>query len=620
MSKKSGKQLHSVETPGFALRWPAAWIAAAAALGYLYTLSYNFVFDDTYQVLLNTWIRSWSNAGRFFLHNVWAFWNTKIPSGYYRPMHMILYTAGYTLGGLHPSVYHALNIAIHVLCSILVYLIAVRITERRSMAMAGGLLFALHPVHVESVAWISGVTDPLCALFYFAALYFHLKTRNEDTRGQLWTALLFLAALFSKEMAFTFPIAALWLDFCLKRKIKAFRYGMLAGAFGFYALMRIVALGSFLVAHNKVPLSLAGQVLSRIVLTAEYIAKAFVPYHINPFHVFEPTTSASDPRFLLSLAFLAAVGGAAWMLKKQPSALFLLGFTGIAIAPVLNITGIGENVFADRYLYIPTLGSCLLIPLLASLIPARFPSFRQTASRFGWPLLGLALIGFGWRLQAESSLWKDDETLFRETLQRSPNSATVANSLAVYYLNAKDLAGARECAAKAYQAWNKAYIKSPTTLVQTYAISGEICLAENDLDCAQKYRAKIKETEPASDVLLIPLATYHVRRKEYEEALSYFDQEIRLNPEGADTHSSAAGICILLGRYDDAIAYARSAIRLAPESPDGWRNLASALAMTGKNEEAIRALETLKKVDPAAAKDADAQIYRLEMRREGTRP
>src|SRR5262249_6807318 len=137
------------------------------------------------------------------------------------PFQTLTYMIGYGVGGLEPGVYHWINIMLHLGSTLLVCWIGWLLFQNPWVALWGGILFAIHPMHAESVAWIAGVTDVGCALFLFASLAAYLRFREAGRQKNLWLAVSlasFLAALFFKETALTFPLALLILEFCDRRE------------------------------------------------------------------------------------------------------------------------------------------------------------------------------------------------------------------------------------------------------------------------------------------------------------------------------------------------------------------------------------------------------------------
>ena len=600
----------------------SAWLLLIVVLvgtaAFIRTLPYQFVYDDTSQIVDNTWIRSWSNVGQFFTNDVWAFTGRIVRSNYYRPLQMISYTAAYSIGGPTPAAFHLCNILLHALCCLWVVLIGYRLTENKWIGITAGLFFALHPIHTESVAWIAGIVDPLCAAFYFGALYFYFESvRHPDhIKGFLLSVGFFAGALFSKEMAFTFPLVAIWLDWCLFRKLRWSRYAVFAGVFGLYSIMRVAALGAFTVHQLPAELGPYSQVLSTVVLLAQYLIKMFVPHGMSAFHVFQPTTSPLEPRFLLSLIFLAGLGVTVWKLRRHRTALFLCGFCFLTITPVLNITGIGENVFADRYMYLPSLGSCMLIALAFERL-SRFLSSRpgwRAGARHSSVAVALCLAVFAWMTWRETAAWHDNLTLYHETMKRSPKAALIAHNLASYYYDRDDLPRAEEWENKALAGWQQSFAKSRNGLAEIYSGFGGVRFKQGRIDEAQDLYLKAYREAPVNDELLQNIGIFYIGVREYQKALEFLESAVRLNPNRDVAFSNLAGIYAMNGKWDQAIANARKALAISPTLGDAWANLGYAYAGKGMKDEARQAYLTLKKVDPAKSAIAEDGLKALGSR------
>src|ERR1051325_4483926 len=209
----------AAETAAGGRRAAAEWLGKAtewlpAALGFLASLNVlrnDFVSDDAQQVLNNLFIRDLKNLPLAFTTSVWSFATTDIAATaqpYFRPMFSALFTVNYAIfGTASPVGWHLVNVLIHTTVTGLAYVTCKELSGRRTLALIAATLFAVHPVHTESVAWVSGVTDPLMALFLMPSFYFYLlyrKTRKRRFMG--FTLLLFLFALWSKETAFALPL------------------------------------------------------------------------------------------------------------------------------------------------------------------------------------------------------------------------------------------------------------------------------------------------------------------------------------------------------------------------------------------------------------------------------
>jgi tetratricopeptide (TPR) repeat protein len=620
-SRSDQKKPASPRGPSAVARLPIWIILIVVLVGacvFVRTLPYEFVYDDNSQIVRNAWIRSWADAGRFFTTDVWAFTGQAARSNYYRPLQMIVYAAAHSIGGLAPFAYHLFSVLLHSLCCFWVVFIGYRLTENRWVSLAAGLLFALHPIHVESVAWIAAVVDPLCAAFYFGALYFYFQSlRRPDANRQFAFSVIFFAgALLSKEMAFTFPILAAWLDWCLERRLRWSRYAIFAALFGLYAMLRVTAIGAFSINQHLTQLPLSYQIMSTFVLWAEYIVKMFVPYGMSPFHVFQPVMSPSDAGFLLSLVFLGGLGAAAWRLRRHGTVLFLFGFCFLTIVPVLNLTGVGENVFADRYLYIPSLGSCLLIAIAAESLRRLMDSRPWRWKRQQPVMIGLSLwvIGFAWVTWREIPIWRDNPTLYIETMKRSPDAALIAHNLAMYYYGRDEVQQAEEWDTQALEGWQRAYAKDRAGLALIHFGMGNIRLRQGRIEEARDYYMKAYQEAPMNDALLEAMGIFYISIRDYQKALDFMKSAVRINPSRELAYSNIAGIYAMYEKWDQAIENARKALEVNPAYGDAWMNLAYAYAGKGMKEEARQAFLTLKRVDPAKSKTAEDGLRELGSR------
>src|SRR2546430_9563215 len=186
-------------------------IVAATVLAYANSLSGAFVFDDTKQIVGNPALRSWSNILRAFTSDVWSFQRgtlTKdIPPPYYRPLFTAYLTLNYKLFGLWEPGWHLMNLLVHVAATVAVYLLLKRLSGNRLVAALAALLFGVHTAHVESISWISGIPDPLAALFYVPSLLWYVRYREEGQGKWLAASVIaFGLAILCKETPLALPL------------------------------------------------------------------------------------------------------------------------------------------------------------------------------------------------------------------------------------------------------------------------------------------------------------------------------------------------------------------------------------------------------------------------------
>jgi tetratricopeptide (TPR) repeat protein len=563
--------------------------------------------------LRNPWIHDWSKVGQFFTTDVWAFSRNGNSTDYYRPLHMIAHAAGYSLSGLKPEGYHLINILLHVINTILVAMIGLRLTREKSIALLGGLLFALHPIHAESVTWIAGVTDPLCAVFYFGALYLYLKDpeRRDTFRTLPGILLLFFCALLSKEMAVTFPLVALWSDWRLNRKLRWHRYGMMLGIVAIYAVLRALALGQFIPLSSLSHWNSLNGALSLPVLIATYVVKLFIPYGISGFHVFLPVRSIQDARFATSLAALLIFALAAWWRRNARAAVFLFGFSLMTLLPLINVGG--ETLYADRYLYIPSLGSCLLIPLLIQCAWERRPVFMPSlGNHYLYILLSLPLLIYGSLLVQASFLWRSSPILYTESLKRSPDSIDATNLLAKYYFNQADYVKAEPLYQRVLELSHSKSQENSKLLSAAYAGLGGIEFYRNNLERAKQYMEKSYALNPRDGALLQNLGSVDIMLHDYSDASRLFQEALAANPRSEVIYNNLAAMHVTLGQYPQAISYAQKAIEIYPNFGEAYINMAKAYDGSGMKEKAREAYLKAAQVDPAQKAVAAQALEQLE--------
>jgi protein O-mannosyl-transferase len=595
--------------------WVVAALCLVAFLAYAHTLSFDFVYDDDGQVLRNPWIRDWSQVGNFFFADVWSF--TSIQRGgsnYYRPFHMLAHAIGYAISGLKPWGFHLINILLHCFNTWMVVLIARRLTRDKRIGIIGGLIFALHPVHAESVSWVAGVTDPLCAVFYFSALYVYLNEDPSKSRKiALYGALLFFGALLSKEMAFTLPLMALWWDICSRRKYYWGRYAAMAASFGVYTALRIHALNQFNVSKASVKLTFHDQVLSSVVLMGEYLAKAFVPFNINAFHVFHPTVSAGDIRFLASALMILGFIVSAWIFRKNGLVLFLIGFIPISLIPVLNITSIGENVFADRYLYIPSLASCLLIALLIKrAAQVRIPKLEIAEKKAIYGMSGGICLVFAFLLYVNSSIWSNNILLYTETLKHSPDSAIMSASLAWSYFKEDKIPEAEYWLHRSEDNWKNSFLKSEALYTSAYVGLSSVYLRQGKYAEALEYLHKAYALAPRDTKVLLNYATVLIYMKNYDEARKIVEETISINPRNEIPYNNLAYIFLQQNEPDKAIASALKALDIFPKYGDAYLNLARGYVAKGLIPQAREAYAAAGQINPALKPTIDQELSRIK--------
>jgi tetratricopeptide (TPR) repeat protein len=551
------------------LRTPLLTIVIAVSfLVYGNTLRNGFVYDDIPQVVQNPWIRDFRSISDIFSTNVWAFQG--ISTNYYRPLLHVIYLLSYLLFGLAPWGFHLVNILFHAGVSALVFLITSRLFPMifsqtfpvsRFLPFITAMLFAVHPIHTEVVAWVGGVTDLAFTLFTLLSLYLYiLSSDGEGQRKGLraFSVASFFLATLAKEPAMVLPLLLAVYDYSFRGRalrpadyVK--RYAPYLGAAAVYLVLRVYALGGFAPVRRHGDLGFFEYAINVFPLFRKYLQKLILPVNLNAYHVFTPVTSLLHPDAILSL-LVAILFAAALLLaaKKNRPAFFALALVVVPLLPSLYIPGTGENTFAERYLYLPSFGFVLLVALLVE----RVASYRPDRSVLlaGALLIVSGLYGAG--TVQRNAVWRDDEHLWRDVVKHSSNSAVPRYNLA--------------CALNA---------------------QGRIDEAIGE------YRNAIR-IQPAA-VAYKSLGAAFQAKGLLTEAAEQYEHAVRLQPGDADAHSLLAAVSAESGALDKAIEHFRLAVQLQPDSASAHYNLGTAYLEKGFPREAIPHLESAVRLEPA---------------------
>src|SRR2546429_521078 len=309
-------------------------IVAATVLVYANSLSGAFVFDDTKQIAGNPTLHSWSNIFRAFSSDVWSFQRgtlTKdIPPPYYRPLFTAYLTLNYKLFGLWEPGWHLTNLLVHCGATVTIFFLIKRLSGDRLIAILAAALFGLHPAHVESVSWISGIPDPLAALFYVPSLIWYVRYRTEGGKKFLIASVIAygLSAL-CKETPLALPLVFIAWEFARAQPKRTFNTriretipqlipdALIAGA---YLVLRFSVLGRISWKHPfmaQVPDYAIWMTVPYVVVS--YLRHLIAPIYLSLIYGTSFVTSATDPRFVVPTAILLLVSVLLWVYRKKLS-------------------------------------------------------------------------------------------------------------------------------------------------------------------------------------------------------------------------------------------------------------------------------------------------------------
>jgi Flp pilus assembly protein TadD len=586
---------------------------------YFNTLSNDFVYDDKGQVLDNQWIRNVKYIPDVFSKSVWSFLGETTISNYYRPLMHLIFMFNYYVFGLNPWGFHLVNIVFHAGVSILVFVIASRLlrassgsSQRDEKGFIGALqsppfvvavLFATHPIHTEAVAWVAGLPDLSYTFFSLLSLYFYMRF-DEGTRGMyLLSVVSFSIAVLSKEPALTLPIILVAYDYIFGKKAKGYLpiikryipYLIVAGA---YLGLRYHALGGFSPQRPHIVLSAYGYVINVFPLFIQYLENLLLPLNLNAFHVLHPISSIFETGGMVSLAVTAAFVVVTFIaFKKKSKVCFDLLVIALPLLPSLYIPAVGENVFAERYLYFPSFGFVLLIASGLSWAKTVKPGLAS-----GLVIISLAAtVAYSAGTVSRNAVWRDDLSLFTDTVRKSPDAAIPHNNLGTAYLRQSRLDEAVNEFIGALQL-KPDFAEAHNNLGYAYLEQNRLYEAANEFIVALKLRPDDAEAHNN-------LGYAYLKQNRLDEAVNEFIVVLKLRPDYAEVHNNLGDAYLKQNRLDEAVNELVTALKLKPDYANAHYNLGDAYLKQNRLDEAANEFIVALRLKPD---DAEAR-YNLEI-------
>jgi tetratricopeptide (TPR) repeat protein len=604
MSRRTKKQQAARPAPPPATAAPRsnAWwqvlvLLAASLAVYGNALGNGFVSDDDFQILANKYITDTKYIPKLLTSNVWSFAESE-ETGYYRPLFLLAYMAEYFAFGYDPLGWHVVSLLAHLAALIAAYLL-LRALAGEKLAFIGALLFALHPIHVEAVVWVAVLTDLLCALALFAGMLAYHRAREgvAPRPNLLLSAACFFGGLLVKETAIVFPALVVAYEFFFRRESPLailrgwLRYLPFAAALAVYLPLRIHALGKFAPssgAHFK--LSAWEMCLSVPVLMAQYIWKLFAPVNLNYYYHYVPVRQFGWKTAAALLLVLGVVALMVWLRARRPLLSFSIAWFLLTLAPVLSIPNVGENVFTERYLYIPSLGFCAVVAWGWRALydrAAQAPAERRVLA----VALAAVCLLYAVIILRRNPDWHGDIRLFTRTAEQSPESPTIQMNLGyIWFVHGRtDLA---------MDYYNRSLALDPDRAVSHNNLGNALTsVGRHDEAIAHLLRATElkKDYAPA----WVNLGLVYAAKKEWDNAISSYTRALEIKPEFPDAFTALGLAYWNKGQPQQAIAAYRQALAAKPDFMEALINLASALSETGQPGEASEMLLRALRVNPS---------------------
>lgn len=517
------------------------------------TIGYDFVnYDDPANVSENHAVirgLSWSGV-------VWAFTHTQL--GHWDPLTTLSHMAVCHFSGLQASGHHLVNVVLHGASTILLFLLIVRMTSAFWRSAFVAAVFAVHPLHVESVAWITERKDVLSGFFFLVTLWTYVSyVRQPGARGRYLAVVGFFAlGLMCKAMIVTLPAVLLLLDFwplgrmatdgssgvfwrLVREKTPLFALAAMSCA------VQLISAQEMIASLEKLPLE--WRFGNAAVSYLAYVGQTFFPAGLA---VYYPHPKGSLPGWAVVVAcmLLVSAAAAAWRFRSR-SPYVLVGwfwFVGMLV-PVVGLVQSGTLARADRYTYLPHIGLSLVVAWGAVELCAGLGRHRR------WVLGGAAVAAVSamiWLAKVQASFWRDSHTLWTHALR-----CTGSNEVA-------------ECN------------------------MGHILLQQGMVDEAEAHSRKALEIAPRYEIAHNNLGMCLLAKGHVNEAIAQFQEAVGIKPRFAEAHANLGTALINAGHLDEAISHFAAALEIVPDRAGFENNLAGVLLLTGRAARAIAHYES----------------------------
>jgi len=616
-------------------------LALAVAVFAIYFQVRNFEFigyDDPEFVVNNPYIRGGLTPASI----LWA-----LRTGYaanWFPITWLSYMAGVDLYGLASGWHHLTNVFLHALNTVLLFLLLRRMTGAQWPSAFVALLFAVHPLHVEPVAWVAERREVLSGLFWFLSIGAYLNyIERPRTAAYMLLVLAFACGLMSKPMIVTLPFALLLLDYWPLRRWQTtpLRRLMLEKA-PLVALSAVASMTTLAVQHGAGAVSSLAEVPFHFRLEnalVSYLAYVFQFFWPARLAVLYPYASDFQPWQAIGAgALLVAITALAIAERRQRPYLLVgwLWFTG-TLAPVIGLVQVGVQSRADRYMYIPLIGLSLMVAWTLAEIADRRAAVRPVAAA----LAAIGCCALGVVAWSTAAYWRNTITLFRHAVEVTGDNWAALTVLSQALLGEDRTEEAMPYISRA--------LRLRPNLPEAHINFGAALSKRGDFDAAARHYRMALEADPENPDAHEGLGVVLTEKGQYEgalanlaaaarsrpgdadahynlgrlyglwghpdQAISEFAQAVRLQPENAAAHFNLGTAYAAQERFSQACDQFREALRLKPDYVAARFNLASALANLGRLDEAIAHFREILRVRPDFPGAAEALANCLEMKK-----
>lgn len=561
-----------------------------AFLVYYGSLANGFVYDDNEQVLRNPWITSPGYLDDIFLSDSFGFFKETFQKVSYRPMMFVVYMAEYALFGFDPRGWHLANVFLHGVNGGLVFLVISRLLALREdgaiapspagylAPLIGAAVFVTLPVNAEVVSWVGCVPELIYTLLLLLAFYLYmLELRGRGGALPLGlSSVLFFFALLSKETAIVFPVMVFLYDLARDRREGIFaytrvrRYLPMAIALAVYLAVRSYVIGGVAKSGGmETGVSDYQYFINAFPLFIDYLVALVFPVNDYPLQVFEPFLRASEPMVIISVLLLLAVAALAAVFRKRLTALHLLAIAVVIlpILPALYVPTFSRTPFADRYLYLSTVGVALLAAMAAHGVLTH--RGRRTATAAVAVLVIVVAVNSVWAA-GRSGIWKDDATLWAVAAKGSDKNYVAIHSLGYLAMKEGRIDEAVGLLERSKRLNSESRFPDRPLLILTQKVLGTGYYKKGLLDKAVNEYNDVLMFAPEDYFVSYNLGTIYKQQGFFDDAVALYTTALLLTDDAGlrkDIYANLGGAYAGLGRRDEALDAYSEALRLAPDDP-----------------------------------------------------
>jgi tetratricopeptide (TPR) repeat protein len=593
-------------------------VALVAAAAYAATLGYDLVWDDTLLIQQSWRLHHWHALPSLLTSHFWS--EVGEASHYYRPLVTLTFFLDVQIWGLHPLGFHLTNVLAHAAVTLAVLAVARRILAGEPAAAICALAFALHPLHTESVSFVSGRTDVLATLFFLLALLAYDRGRARGRWGPIaWSLAAYWLALLAKEVAITLPVVLLLWDRFVRGDLRdraAPRYAAYGAATALYLGLRLFALGGLQPGGDAWG-PILPRALTAVRIVVSYLWITIVPHPTSPYYAIVPETVPPGLAWWLAAAGLvAALGATGWAVRRAPAAAFGALWFWITLAPsvVVNLLPLPSAIMAERFLYLPTVGFSLVLGWGAARLLGPVAWGRTTQIR-AVPSLGIAAVLLVYAVLTlwRNEDWRDEYRLYSRMVETSPDAAMPHLNLAFTQL-------ARGEIEPAHQHLREAVRLAPGS-PRANAGLGLTETILGDREAGLRHGLEARALAPGNADVLASLGALYLQRGEPALALPELTESLRIKPNQVHAALNRALALAWLGRSESAETQLERALALvrlmSPDLPLADRITAE--VTVGRDPARARAaweryvarLQAAGRLDPALTAELDRAAQRL---------